>query len=62
VPPSDDELPHVSEIEGVQPGYAHIHTSLPSAQFFNDDAYAQDRKCDKDFDSDLLTHTESWTG
>jgi len=46
VPPGDNEDAHLSEIEGVPPGYEYIHTPLPSAQFFNLDAYAKDRKHD----------------
>jgi len=60
--PSNKEAAHLSEIEGVPPGYAYIHTPLPSAQFFNHDAYAKDRKRDKDFDPDLLTDEETSTG
>jgi len=44
VPPGDKEAAHVSEIEGVPPGYVYINTPLPSVQFFNLDAYAKDRK------------------
>ena len=44
------------------PGYVYIHTPLPSALFFNDDAYAKDRKRDKDFDPDLRTDEETSTG
>jgi len=62
VPPSINEAAHLSEIEGVPPGYVYIHTSLPSAQFFNHDAYAKDRKRDKHFDPDLLTDEEISTG
>jgi len=55
VSPSYNEAAHLSEIEGVPPGYVYILTPLPSAQFFNLDAYAKDRKRDKDFNPDLLT-------
>jgi len=33
----------------------YLHAPLPNAQFFNLDAYAKDRKHDKDCISDLLT-------
>jgi len=56
VPPGNNEAAHVSEIEGQPPGYVIIHTRLPSAPCFNYDAYAMDRKHDKDFDPDLLTN------
>jgi len=62
VPPGNNESAHLSEIEGVPPGYVYIYTPLPSAQFFNHDAYPQDRKRDKDFDPDLLTDEEISTG
>jgi len=62
VPPSSNEAAHISSIEGVPPGYVYIHTPLPSAQFFNHDAYVQDHKRDKHFDPDLLTDEETSTG
>jgi len=52
----------MSEIDGAPTGYVYIHTALPSAQFFNHDAYAKDHKGDKDFDPDLLTDEETSTG
>ena len=54
-PPGDTEQNQSTEIEGAPPGYVYIHTSLPNAQFFNHDAYAKDRKHNKDFIPDLLT-------
>jgi len=62
VPPGKNEAAHLSETEGVPPGYVYIHTPLPSAQCFNHDAYAKDRKRDKDIDPDLLTDEETSTG
>jgi len=62
VPPSNNEAAHLSEIEGVPPGYVYIHTPLPSARFFNQDAYAKDRKRENDFDPDLLTDEETSAG
>jgi len=55
VPPGDSERNHSTVIEGPPPGYVYIHTPLRNAQFFNHNAYAQYRKCDKDFIPDLLT-------
>jgi len=52
LPPSSNEAAHVSEIEGVLPGYVYIHTSLPSAQCFNLDECANNCKRDKDFNPD----------
>jgi len=40
----------------------YIPTPLPSAQLINHDAYAKNRKHDKDFDPDLLTDEETSTG
>jgi len=62
VPPGNNEAAHLSEIDGVPPGYVYIRTSLPSAQFFNHDAYAKDQKLDKQFDPDLLTAEGTSTG
>jgi len=62
VPPSNNEAAHLSEMDGVPPRYVYIHTPLPIAEFFNRDAYAKDRKDDKDFDPDLLTDEETSTG
>jgi len=62
VPPGDIAAAHVSEIKGVPPGYEYIHTPVPSAQFFNLVAYAKDRKCDNDFNPDLLTNKGTSTG
>jgi len=44
------------------PRYVYIHTPHPSAQFFNRDAYATDRKRDKDFNPDVLTDEGISTG
>ena len=62
VPPSQNEATHVSEVEGVPPGYVSIHTLIPRAQFFNHDACAKDRKRDKDLNPDLLTNEGTSTG
>ena len=43
-------------------GYVYIQTTFPSAQLFNLDAYAKDRKCDKDLNPDLLTDEVTSTG
>jgi len=62
VPPVNNVAAHLSEIEGVPPGYVYIHTPLPSVQFSNHDAYANDRKHEKDFDPDFLPDEETSTG
>jgi len=51
-----------SEIEGVPPGYLYIHTPLPNSQCFYRDAYAKDRKRNKDSIPDLLTDEGTSTG
>ena len=62
VPPGDNEAAHVSEIDGVPPGYVNIHNHLPSSQFFNHDAYAKDHKRNQVFNPDLLTEKGTSTG
>jgi len=62
VPPANEEATHLSEIEGVPPGYVYIHAPLPRAEFLNDDASAKDHKREKDFDPDLLTDDGTSTG
>jgi len=62
VPPGNNEAAHVSEIEGVLPGYVSMSTAPPSAQLFNLDAHAKDRKRDKDCNPDLLTDMGTSTG
>ena len=62
VPPGNNEAAHLSEIESVPATYVYIHTPLASAQIFNHDAYATDRKCDTDFVPDLLTAEGTSTG
>ena len=62
VPPGNNEAAHLSEIEGVPSRYVYIRIPLPSAQFFNLDAYAKDRRRDKDFDPDSLTDEGTSTG
>jgi len=62
VPPGDNEGAHVTEIQGVPPGYVYIHTPLPCAQFLNLEAYAKDCKRDEDFNPNLLTNEGTSTG
>jgi len=62
VPPGDTKAAQVSEIDGVPPGYVCIHPPLPSAQFFNHDAYAKDGKHNEDFNPELLTDEGTSTG
>jgi len=47
---------------GEPPGYVYLHTPLPSAQFFDHDAYSKDCEGDKDFDPDLTTDEDTSTG
>jgi len=62
VPPGKNEAAHVSEIGGEPPGYGWIHIPLLRAQHFDLDAYAKNRKRDKDFNPDLLTDERTSTG
>jgi len=65
---TSDALPHVAsgdieealapEIEVVQPSYLYIHTPLCTARCFNVDAFAKDRKHNKDVNPDLQTLKE----
>jgi len=61
-PPIDAERAHAYQIKGVPPRYVYIHTPLRSAQFFNLDAFAKDRKHNKGFNLDLLTAEGKSTG
>jgi len=58
LPCGNNEAAHVSKPQGVPPGYVDIHTPLSGDQFFNCDAYATDRKHDKDFNPHLRTDVE----
>jgi hypothetical protein len=62
VSPCDSERSESSKIEGVPPSYVYIHTSLPSAKFFNLNVYTKDRKHDTDCIPDLLTGEGPSTG
>jgi len=62
VPHSNNEATHISEIEGQPPRYVYIQSPVPSAQFLNFDAYAKDRKRDKDCNPDLLGDKGTSTG
>jgi len=61
-PPGDSEGVQSSEIKGVPPGYVYIPTPLPQGQIFNLDAYANNRKHDKDLFPELLTDNGTATG
>jgi len=60
-PPSDYEVAHGSQVNGVPPAYVYIPTPLPHDQFLNLDAYTKDRKHNKDFLPDLLIDEETST-
>jgi len=61
-PPGDNEGAHHSQIGNLPPCFVYLHTHLPSTQFFNLDAYAQDGQHDKDFNPDMLTEERTSTG
>jgi len=61
-PAGNNEAADISEIEVAPPGYLFIHTSRPSAQCLKIDAYAKDRKRDKDLYPHLLTDAGTSTG
>jgi len=62
VPPGVNAGAHASEIESVPPGYVFLPTPVRSAEYFNLDADAKDRKWDKDFHPVLLTDEGTSTG
>jgi hypothetical protein len=43
------------EIESIPSSGVYMHSPLPNTQIFNDDAFAKDRKRDKDFIPGLLS-------
>jgi hypothetical protein len=51
-----------SQIIHLPARYAYSHTSLPCAQCFTLDAFAQDSQNDTAFDPDILTDDETSTG
>jgi len=55
VRPGDSERTPCFEIQGVPPGDVYIHPHLTSIQYFNLDAYTNDRKCNESFILDLQT-------
>jgi len=61
-PTCDTKGAHSPHITGVPPGYVYIHTPLFSAQFFNLDVHAKDRKRDKDIIPTLLTDEGTFPG
>lgn len=61
-PPGVNEGAAMSENEGVPPGYVYIHPPLPNAQFISQEAFAKNRKCDKDFIPVVLTDEATTTG
>jgi len=62
VPPCDSQGAHSPEIDIAPTRSVYIHTHLRSDQFVNPDAYAEDRKRDKDCNPDLLTDEGTSTG
>jgi len=61
-PPKDSVEAPSSEIETLRTRYGYSHTSLPRAQFFYRDVFAQDSQHDNDFNPIMLTDEESSTG
>jgi hypothetical protein len=61
-PPGDSEQNQCTAIEDVPPGYVYMNAPLPNTQFFNHDAYAQNRKRNKDCISDLVADQAPSTG
>jgi hypothetical protein len=60
-PPGDAEGNERNEIEGMPSRCVYMHSLLPNTQFFNHNAFAKDRKRDKDFIPDLLsTLSAAW--
>jgi len=62
LPPSDNEGGQRSKINNLPPGYVYSHTPLPSTQFFNLVAYAQDSQPNTDYNPDMLTDKGTSTG
>jgi len=62
VPPGANESAHISHSHNLPPGYVYSHASLPSTQFSNPDAYAQDSQHDNDYNPDMLTDDVPSTG
>ena len=61
-PPGEREGAQIPQIDNLLPGYVYSHAPLPSAQFFNLDAYAQDSQHDTDFNPDMRTDERTSTG
>jgi len=49
-------------MDAVPPWFVDIATPVPNGQISNCDAFAKNRKCDKECIQDLLTDEESSTG
>jgi len=54
-PPDDTEGNEGYYIKGMPSRSVYMHSSLPNTQFFNNNAFAQDSKRDKDFIPDMLS-------
>ena len=62
VSPGDNARAQSSQSDNLPPGYVYSHRPLPSAQFSNLDAYAQDSQHDTDCIPDMLTDEGTYTG
>jgi len=61
VPPGDIQETEYYEMDGMLSGFVYRHSPLPSTQFFNHNAYAEDSKRDEDDIPDLLiTPSAAW--
>jgi len=61
-PPTNDAGAQCSEILNLLAGHWYSHTSLPCAECFTPDAFAQDSQHDADLDADMLTDKRTSTG
>jgi len=61
-PPGSNAGAQCSQIFNVPAGDVHSHTSLPCAEWFTLDSYAQDSHDDTDFDPDILSDEGISTG
>ena len=62
IPPGVKQGAECPKCNHLPPRYVYSHTPLPSAQFFNLDAYAKDSQPDTDYNPDMLTDDGTSTG
>jgi len=61
-PSGDQNRAQSSKIPNLPAGFEYTHASLPGAQFFNHDTFAEDSEHDEDFIPDLRNDEETSTG